>query len=98
MTPFERQKDYVRRTILLKDFAKAAFSTRVISENAKGVKTYALTNNTSVPFLVNFGGNNVWMEPFSTFKGSVAKDKPVTFTVLNMFYGVEKHPVVEINL
>jgi hypothetical protein len=38
------------------------------------------------------------MEPFSTFKGSVAKDKPVTFTVLNMFYGVEKHPVVEINL
>jgi hypothetical protein len=83
---------------LLKDFAKAAFSTRVISENSKGVKTYALTNNTSVPFLVNFGGNNVWMEPFSTFKGSVAKDKPVTFTVLNMFYGVEKHPVVEINL
>ena len=51
MTPFERQKDYVRRTILLKDFAKEIKTTnifvvlekrfrRAIEDNVKTIKKY----------------------------------------------------------
>lgn len=51
MTPYERQKDYVRRTILLKDFAKEIKTTnifvvlekrfrRAIEDNVKAIKKY----------------------------------------------------------
>lgn len=51
MTPYERQKDYVRRTILLKDFAKEIKTTnifvvlekrfrRAIEDNVKTIKKY----------------------------------------------------------
>ena len=51
MTPYERQKDYVRRTILLKDFAKEIKTTnifvvlekrfrRAIEDNVKVIKKY----------------------------------------------------------
>ncbi len=51
MTPFERQKDYTKRTVLLKDFAKEIKTTSIfkvvkrrftqaIKENIKLIKTY----------------------------------------------------------
>ncbi len=51
MTPYERQKDYVRRTILLKDFAKEIKTTNIfvvlekrfrhaIEDNIKAIKKY----------------------------------------------------------
>lgn len=53
MTPFERQKDYTKRTVLLKDFAKEIKTTNIfdvikrrfseaIKSNIKVIKTYGL--------------------------------------------------------
>ncbi len=53
MTPFERQKDYTKRTVLLKDFAKEIKTTNIfevvkrrfsdaITNNIKLIKTYGL--------------------------------------------------------
>jgi hypothetical protein len=53
-----------------------------------------VTNTTSIPFAFRVCSSNVvWLDPFSTlsFKGNTVK-----ITVENMWYGVDKHPVVEV--
>ena len=47
MTPFERQKDYVRRTILLKDFAKEIKTTNIFTVIDKRFRS-AIKKNTEV--------------------------------------------------
>ena len=72
---------------LLKDFFKASVGVRKISR-----EVYMMTNNTCVPYLLQFGsGNPVRLDPFSTIRLS---GEPV-FKVLNMFCGKEAHPVID---
>ena len=72
---------------LLKDFFKASVGVRKISR-----EVYMMTNNTCVPYLLQFGsGNPVRLDPFSTIRLS---GEPV-FKVLNMFCGKDAHPVID---
>lgn len=79
---------------LLKDFFAAAVSTRVLSTDKKGTRQVAITNNTSFPYLLKFGGNPTILHPFSTLKTAVGKDKDIKFTVMNMWCSSEGHPQI----
>ena len=47
-------------------------------------------------FAFRVGSSNVvWLDPFSTLN---YKGNKVKFTVENMWYGVDKHPVIEVTL
>ena len=83
---------------LLKDFFNAAVSVKVLNVDKKGTKTVALTNTTSFPYLLNFGGNPVILNPFCSYRTSVAKDAELKFTVDNMWCGAEAHPQIVIKV
>ena len=65
-------------------FFTASVSTRVLNVDKKGAKSVAITNNTSLIYLLDMGGNPVLLHPFSTIMTSVEKDKDITFSVKNM--------------
>lgn len=74
---------------LLVDFFKAAVSVKWLSENV-----FMLTNNTSIPFVIQQEGRNQErINPFST----VRFDGPKSFVVHNMFCGKDAHPIVELS-
>jgi hypothetical protein len=83
---------------LLKDFFNAAVPVKVLNVDKKGTKTIALTNTTSFPYLLNFGGNPVVLNPFCSYRTSVAKDAELKFTVDNMWCGAEAHPQIVIKV
>lgn len=75
---------------LLKEFVKASVSAKKVSPSSK---TVMLTNNTSIPFLIQLGdANPVYLDPFTTtcVKGK-ANDNTIEFKVLNAFVSVDKH-------
>ena len=74
---------------LLVDFFKASVSVKKVSS-----KAYMITNETSVPYVIQFeGANPVHLDPFSTIR----VEGKLEFTVLNMFCGKEAHPTVELS-
>ena len=74
---------------LLIDFFKASISVKKLPGGA-----YMLTNNTSVPYVLQAeGSNKVHLDPFSTIR----IDGKTSFYVLNMFSGKDKHPLVEVS-
>lgn len=74
---------------LLVDFFKASVSVKKLQGGA-----YMLTNNTSVPYVLQAeGSNKVHLDPFSTIR----LDGQTAFYVLNMFSGKDKHPQVEVS-
>ena len=79
---------------LLKDFFVASVKLTEISEDS-----WMLTNMTSVPYVLKKGnGNNFRLDPFCSIKVSAPKKgNSVTFTVLNMWTGVDTHPVVKVS-
>ena len=79
---------------LLKDFFTASVFTRVLNVDKKGTKSVAITNNTSLIYLLDMGGNPVLLHPFSTIMTSVGKDKDLTFAVQNMWCSSEGHPQI----
>jgi len=82
---------------LLKDFFLASVKTRKLSENKKKkTSTIQLTNTTSLPFLFKTDGNPFMLPPLSSITITVKSGKPINCTVLSMWYGVEKHPVVKL--
>lgn len=82
---------------LLSDFFKAAVKTKKLVENKKKkTQTVQLTNTTSLPFVFKTNGNPIQLPPLSSIIVTVRSGKPVTCTVLSMWYGVEKHPVVKL--
>lgn len=84
---------------ILKDFFNASVSCKVLYTNKKGEKTIALTNSTSLPFLIQFPGSNpVILEPFSSCRTGVGEAKVVKFSVDNMWCGENAHPEIEIAL
>lgn len=80
---------------LLKDFFLACVKFEPVMKDYKNRQIFTITNTSSIPFAFRIGGGNVvWLDPFSTIS---AKTNNIKITVENMWYGVDKHPVVEIN-
>lgn len=74
---------------LLVEFFKASVNVKKLSD-----KAYMLTNETEVPYLIQFGDSNpVHLSPFSTIRLEGAPE----FKVLNMFSGKDAHPVVKLS-
>lgn len=74
---------------LLVEFFKASVSVKKISD-----KACMLTNETDVPYVIQFGDSNpVHLDPFSTIRLEGALE----FKVLNMFSGKSAHPVVKLS-
>ena len=82
---------------LLKDLFVASVSVRTIQKQANGSRKVALTNNSSVPYIIRMGkANPIHFSPFSTITATIAKDGVLKITVENMWSGENSHPVVEI--
>ena len=68
MTPFERQKDYTKRTVLLKDFAKEIKTTDIFTVVKRRFKE-ATENN--IKAINKYGWRIAVLEMFSDFFGEV---------------------------
>lgn len=83
---------------LLQDFFKAAMAVKIINVDSRGNRTVSLSNMSSLPYLLDFGGNPVILNPFCTIRTTVAKDAALKFEVANMWCGEAAHPEIVINL
>lgn len=83
---------------LLKDFFAAGVKTSVMHRTSS-FTSVALTNMTSVPYVVRMEGKNqMRLDPFQTLWIKVSSDKDtLDLEVLNMFYSKDKHPVVQLS-
>lgn len=82
---------------LIKDFFMACVKFETFKVDGNGKRTMRMTNNTSMNFILRFGGNPVELRPFTSRNVSVAKDKELVFTVENMWIpGDEKHPTIKL--
>lgn len=82
---------------LLRDLFLASMQMRVVAEASNGVKTVALTNMSSVAYVLRYGsGNPVVINPFSTRTAKTNKEGVLRFTVENMWCGSDAHPVIEV--
>ena len=81
---------------LLQDFFVASVK---VTEVDGDESAWMLTNMTSVPYILKRGNsNNFRLDPFSTVKVSAPKKgNSVAFTVVNMWTGVDSHPVVKVS-
>ncbi len=78
---------------LVKDFFLACVQFDTFRVDDKGKRSIRMTNNTSMDFVLNFGGNPVQLRAFTSRNVSVAKDKKLNFTVENLWVPTEnKHP------
>jgi hypothetical protein len=87
------------REELLQKFINEAVTCRLISEDSKkDSRTYSITNNSSVPFILRRGGSVSDLKPFSTLIFTFSQGELPTFVVDNMWHTDEQHPTVEITL
>ena len=87
------------REELLQKFINEAVTCRLISEDSKkDSRTYSITNNSSVPFILRRGGSVSDLKPFSTLTFTFSRGELPTFVVDNMWHTDEQHPTVEITL
>ena len=78
---------------LIKDFFLACVKFETFRVDEKGKSYIRMTNNTSMDFVLNFGGNPVQLRAFTSRNVSVAKGKELTFSVENLWIPTEqKHP------
>ncbi|MBP3938574.1 MAG: ABC transporter ATP-binding protein [Clostridia bacterium] len=68
MTPFERQKDYTKRTVLLKDFAKEIKTTNIFKVVNRRFREAIDTN---IKLIKKYGWKIAVLEMFSDFFGEV---------------------------
>lgn len=81
---------------LLKDFFNASVACEVIAVDEKGNRTYELRNNTSLPYTLNLGTDPLVLDSFAVVKKIVESDQTLRIEVMNMWYGENSHPVIEI--
>lgn len=81
---------------LIKDFFMACVKFETFKVDGNGKRTMRMTNISSVPFVLKFGGNPVQLRPFTSRNVSVAKDAELKFTVENMWIPGEKHPEIKL--
>ena len=84
---------------LIKEFFLASISFETFKTDKNGKRTMRMTNNTSLDYTLNFGGNPVQLRAFTSRNVTVAKDKELIFTVENMWIPTEeKHPQFKLKL
>ena len=78
---------------LLKDFFKACVKVTKIDDTS-----VLLTNVTSVTYKLQQGkGRIISFDPFTSIVANVSKDSgTVSYTIVNMWTGVDSHPVIEL--
>lgn len=82
---------------LIKDFFMACVKFETFKVDGNGKRTMRMTNNTSMNFILRFGGNPVELRPFTSRNVSEAKYKELVFTVENMWIpGDKKHPTIRL--
>lgn len=83
----------------LEKFFYASVDIKKVYVDDNGNGNILLTNKTSFPLLLNGPTTsvNVLLPPLSSIRVSFKKDQPLTYTVSNMFYGVDKMLEVIIN-
>ena len=83
---------------LLSDLFKASVQRRVERTDAKGTRTVALTNTTSLDYALRVdGGTPFNLRAFTTIQISVPADKKLVVSVENMWCGEKEHPLVELD-
>ena len=83
---------------LLSDLFKASVQRRVERTDAKGTRTVALTNTTSLDYALRVdGGTPFNLKAFTTIQISVPADKKLVVSVENMWCGEKEHPLVELD-
>lgn len=84
---------------LVNDFFLSCVSFQLIRTESNGKRTFRMINNTSMDFVIRFGGNPVTLRPFTSRNVSVGKDKELVFTVESMWIPSEqKHPKFSLKL
>jgi hypothetical protein len=82
---------------LIKDFFMACVKFETFNVDKNGKRSMRMVNNTSMDFVLNFGGNPVELRAFTSRNVSVAKDKELVFTVENLWIpGDKKHPTIKL--
>ena len=79
---------------LVSELFHNSVSMKVVYASSKGDKTVVLTNTSSIPYRLRRGskGESVPLNPFQSISFKVAKDKDLSFTVLNLWTADEEHP------
>ncbi|MBE6200460.1 MAG: histidinol-phosphatase [Rikenellaceae bacterium] len=82
---------------LVKDFFMACVKFETFKVDGNGKRSMRMVNNSSMNFILRFGGNPVELRPFTSRNVSVAKDKELIFTVENIWIpGDAKHPTIKL--
>lgn len=82
---------------LVKDFFMACVEFKLVKKNSNGTQTMRLVNNSSIDYVLRFGGNPVPLNAFSSRNVTVAKDGSIKFTVENMWIpGEKEHPEIKL--
>ena len=79
---------------LVREFFNNSVKMNVAYTSSKGEKTVVFTNMTSIPMRLRRAakGEGALLNPFQSISFKVAKDKDLTFTVLNLWTADEEHP------
>ena len=79
---------------LVREFFNNSVKMDVVYTSSKGEKTVVFTNLTSIPMRLRRAakGDGALLNPFQSISFKVAKDKDLTFTVLNLWTADEEHP------
>ena len=79
---------------LVREFFNNSVKMNVAYTSSKGEKTVVFTNMTSIPMRLRRAakGDGALLNPFQSISFKVAKDKDLTFTVLNLWTADEEHP------
>lgn len=83
---------------MLKEFFVESIAAKGLSvDKKKKSQRVMLTNKTSLPYTVRIGkGNPVVIRPLSSVIVATKPGKPLSCTVLNMWYGMDAHPIVKL--
>ena len=82
---------------LVKEFFLACVKFETFRIDKNGKRTMRMVNNTSMDFVINFGGNPVQLRAFTSRNVSVEKGNSLNFTVENLWVPTEqKHPSFEL--
>lgn len=71
---------------LLEDFFMASVSFTTVSTDSNGTRTVQIRNNTSFPYVLDYGPNTIVLNPFCELQTTVAKDAPLKIKVENMWH------------
>ena len=83
---------------LIKDLFNACVTAEFVRVDSKGNTIFNLTNMSSLVFAVSLNGSNPhWIAPFSTIPMKVKSDF-IELTVMNMWCGEGKHPIIKVKL